>query len=61
MLTYSTVGWIVWGLLMYGACIVGVFLIITRRDELSDLLKMEEERVREEKIRVADRMMEGRY
>ena len=60
MLTYTTVGWIIIGLLVYASCIVAGFCVLSNGD-LPEWETEEEQSAREEKERVADRMREGRY
>ena len=60
MLTYTTVVWIIVALLVYGACVVGIFVAISRNN--AEMGEDNNERIiRAEKMRVADRMREGRY
>ena len=60
MLTYTTVGWIIIGLLVYAVCIVAGFCALSSSG-LPEWETDAEQSTREEKERVADRMREGRY
>ena len=62
MMTYTTVGWITVALLVYAAIVIRAFCYFARVDRADKRAVRDNEGItRAEKMRVADRMREGRY
>ena len=61
-MTYTTVGWITVALLVYAAIIIVAFRYFVHVDRAGKRAVRDNEGItRAEKMRVADRMREGRY
>ena len=61
MLTYTTVGLIIGALVIYGVLLVAVFKLALSNTGVMWCDNHNERLIREEKMRVDDRMREGRY